>query len=354
MKLRWKILIVLAVVAAGAVVAWEVKMNRIPSDVAYVTEEDDGIAIINLKTMEVVKRVHPANVAPRGLGLTFDGEYLFTANKDTADATIFDTRGMRMRLVKRVHVGDNPEFVKVNPNGTAMLTSYEPSSSGGPPVPGQEDDEQGPPSQIVSFGTTNWDREKDFTAGLSTEGLEFSADGSQLIVANEAQDSLGVYDVASGKLLEDVDLSKIGRRPRGVKRSPLGNAYAVTMEGSGTLVMLDPDFKVLRSIPTDAKPYGVAFDRGGKRIFVAAAAAHKLQVFDADTLKELGETPIGKRCWHFTFTPDDTKLLVACGRSDNVYVIDASTYKTLKIIAGFQVPWGILAYPRSYGSLGLP
>lgn len=355
MKLRWKILILILILAAGAIAAWQVEMNKIPSNVAYVTEEDDGIAIIDLSTMEVVKRIHPADVAPRGLGLTFDGKYLFTANKDTSDATVFDTRGMRMKLVKRVHVGDNPEFVKVNPSGTAMFTSYEPGSSGGPPTPGEvEQEEQGPPSQIVSFSTSNWTLKRDFMAGLSTEGLEFSADGSKLIVANEDQNSLGIYDVSTGKLAEEIDLSKIGRRPRGVKRSPLGTGYAVTMEGSGTLVMLDPNFKVLRSIQTDAKPYGVAFDHTGKRIFVSAAAAQKLQVFDADSLKQLGETSIGKRCWHFTFTPDNSKLLMACGRSDNVYVIDANTYQTLKILSGFQTPWGILAYPRSYGSLGLP
>ncbi|MGH9716838.1 MAG: hypothetical protein ACRD4R_08965 [Candidatus Acidiferrales bacterium] len=355
MKLRWKILILVVLAVAGGVAAWIVRMDRIPSNVAYVTDEDDGIEIIDLTTMEVVKRVHPANVAPRGLGLTFDGKYLFTADKNTASATVFDTRGMRMKLVKRIHVGDNPEFVKINPSGTSMFTSYEPGSTGGPPTPGQEEEEeQGPPSQIVSFSTKDWSREKDFMAGISTEGLEFSADGSKLIVANEAQNSLGIYDTSTGKMIEDVDLSKIGRRPRGVKRSPLGNGYAVTMEGSGTLVMLDPNFKVERWIQTDAKPYGVAFDKSGKRIFVAAAAAQTLQVFDADTLKPIGQTPIGKRCWHFTFTPDGSKLLMACGRSNNVYVIDANTYKTLKILTGFHTPWGILAYPRSYGSLGLP
>jgi YVTN family beta-propeller protein len=355
MKGLWKIVAVILILVAVGIVVWQLEMDRIPTNVAYVTSQDGGISIINLATLKVVKQVNPTNVAPRGLGLTFNGEYLLTANENTADATVFDTRGMRMKLVKRIHVGDNPEFVKINPSGTAMYTSYEPGSSGGPPVPGQEEDEdQGPPSQIVSFSTKDWSREKDFQAGLSTEGLEFSADGSKLIVANEAQNSLGIYDTATGKLIEDVDLSKIGRRPRGVKRSPLNNGYAVTMEGSGTLVMLDPDFKVVRSIPTDAKPYGVAFDKSGKRIFVAAAAAQRLQVFDADTLKPIGETPVGKRCWHFTFTPDGSKVLVACGRSDNVYVIDANTYKTLKIIGGFKLPWGILTYPRSYGSLDLP
>jgi YVTN family beta-propeller protein len=124
------------------------------------------------------------------------------------------------------------------------------------------------------------------------------------------------------------------------------------MEGSGTLLSLDQNFNVIRSVATAAKPYGVAFDREGRRIF--AAAARKLQVFSSDSLQLLGEAPVGQRCWHFTFTPDDSRILLACGRSNNVYVIDAKSYQPIKVIGGFQTPWGILTYPRAYGSLGLP
>jgi len=126
------------------------------------------------------------------------------------------------------------------------------------------------------------------------------------------------------------------------------------MESSGTLLTMDPSFKVIKSVPTAAKPYGVAFDRAGKRIFVSAAQASKLQVFSADSLQLLAEVPTGKRCWHFTFTPDDSRILLACGRSNNVVVIDASSYKVVGTIEGFKLPWGIVTYPRSYGSLGLP
>jgi YVTN family beta-propeller protein len=126
------------------------------------------------------------------------------------------------------------------------------------------------------------------------------------------------------------------------------------MEGSGTLLTMDASLKVIKSVPTAAKPYGVAFDRAGKRIFVSAAQAGKLQVFAADSLQLLAEVPTGKRCWHFTFTPDDSKILLACGRSNNVVLIDATSYKPLGTIEGLKLPWGILTYPRSYGSLGLP
>jgi len=348
----WAIAVVVVVVL---VVLMYLRLTRTPTNVAYVSEEDGGISVIDLGTLQVVKRVHPKDVAPRGIGLTFDGKFLVTANKDTADAAVFDTR--RLNLIRRVPVGDNPEFIKIYPTGRWLFTSFEPGSSGGPPkegAVGEEEEENEPPSQVVAFNVQDWSRGPAFIAGKETEGLEFSPDGQLLIVANEAQDNIAVYDTGTTRIIKDVNLAKYGKRPRGVKISPQGNAYAVTMEGSGTLLLLDQNFNVTRSVATAAKPYGVAFDRQGKRIFVAAAAARKLQVFSADSLQLLGEAPIGQRCWHFTFTPDDSKVLLACGRSNNVYVIDANTYQPITVIGGFQTPWGIITYPRAYGSLGLP
>jgi YVTN family beta-propeller protein len=343
------------VIAAALAALWVVRIERIPKNVAYVSEENGAISIIDLNKLQVIRRIRPKDVAPRGIGITFDGRFLITANKDTADAAVFSTR--RLHLVQRIPVGDNPEFVKFHPSGQWFFTSYEPGSTAGPPseaAGADEEEENEPPSQIVQFEVPSWARVKNFTAGTETEGLEFSRDGKYLIVANEAQNTIGVYDVDSGKSVRTVDLKLYGARPRGIKVSPDGSSYASTMEASGTLLKLDQNFNVIKTVATAAKPYGVAFDRSGQRIFVAAAAARKLQIYSADSLQLLGQAPIGQRCWHFTFTPDDSKLLLACGRSNAVYVVDAKTYQIVKVIGGFQMPWGIIAYPQSYGSLGLP
>jgi YVTN family beta-propeller protein len=347
-------LIGVLVIAAALAVLWVARVERIPKNVAYVTEENGALSIIDLNKLQVVRRIRPKDVAPRGIGITFDGQFVITANKDTADAAVFSTR--RLHLLERIPVGDNPEFVKFHPSGEWFFTSYEPGSTAGPPTEGADDEEEEnePPSQIVQFNVPSWTRVKSFTAGTETEGLEFSRDGKYLIVANEAQNTIGVYDVDSGKSVRTVDLKPYGSRPRGIKVSPDGNGYACTMEASGTLLKLDQNFNVIKAIATAAKPYGVAFDRPGQRIFVAAAAAKKLQIYSADSLQLLGEAPIGQRCWHFTFTPDDSKLLLACGRSNAVYVVDAKTYQLIKVIGGFRMPWGIVTYPPSYGSLGLP
>ena len=125
MSLRGKFLWVFAlfvIVIAGLVI--DLRFVRIPKNIAYVSEEDGGIVEIDFNSLKVLKRVHPRDTAPRGIGVTFDGKYLITANKDTADASVIDTRGLR--LLRKIPVGDNPEFVKLNPSGTSVFISYEP------------------------------------------------------------------------------------------------------------------------------------------------------------------------------------------------------------------------------------
>lgn len=344
---------VLIIAALAFAFGW-MRCLRIPENVAYVTEEDGAISVIDLHSMTVKRRVHPADFAPRGLAVTFDGKFVITANKNSKDIAVFSTPCLD--LVRRIRIGDNPEFVKTNPAGDMLLATFEPGTVPGPPPanPNEAADENEPPAQIASFHITDWSPGPVRTAGKETESMEFSRDTKYLLVANEAENSIGVYDAAGGARLQEINLEHYGRRPRGIKASPQGSGYVVTMEGSGTLLSLSNDFKVTKSVATAAKPYGVAFDRSGARVFVAAAQARKLQVFSADSLELQAEIPIGQRCWHFTFTPDDLKILLACGRSNNIMVVDANSYKPLTTIEGFRLPWGIVTNPRSYGSMGLP
>jgi len=327
---------------------------KVPTNVAYVSEEDGGISVIDLSTLRVIRSAGPSDLAPRGLAVTLDGRYIITSNKNTRDGAVFSTGDLR--LLRRISIGESPEFIKINPAGDRLFATFEPSPKGGPPGAAKagNDDENGPPAQIASFRVSDWAHGPGATAGQETEGIEFSRDGKLMLVANESQETIGIFDEATGRHLRDVDLKAYGIRPRGLKVSPQGDKYAVTMESSGTLLTMDANFKVIKSVPTAAKPYGVAFDRAGKRIFVSAALAGTLQVFSADSLELLAEAPTGKRCWHFTFTPDDSKILLACGRSNNVVVIDATSYKPAGTVEGLKLPWGIVTYPRSYGSLGLP
>jgi YVTN family beta-propeller protein len=210
------------------------------------------------------------------------------------------------------------------------------------------------PAQLAVVDLKQGKVVRSIVAGHETEGVEFSLDGKQLLVANEGDNTVTVFDRASGALIRRIDISAEGYRPRGIKVSPDGKTYAVTLESSSKVLLIDSSFKVIKSAPTKTGPYGISFDPTGTRIYVAASRDSVIQVFDARTLAVLGEIPVGARCWHFSLNPDGSRLIAACGKSDTLVIADTATFAVLKTLPGAQAPWGVVTFPRSRGSIDSP
>ena len=321
--------------------------------VAYVTSQDAGVSVIDLATMQVIKTIDVKAAGPRGLGVTDDGKKLVVATRENESISIIDTG--TGEVTQQIHVGKNPEFVRIN--GNFAYISSEPSSKGGPPPkPGakpaeEEDDEEKIPAKIAVVDLAKGEKIREITGGPETEGIEFSADGSKLVITNEADNTVTVHDIASGKLLKTIKTHEYGDRPRGIKVSPDGNTYLATLEYGNKFMVLDKDFNLLRTVPTGDTPYGIAYDKSGERIFVAANKSKTLEVYDAKTYKKIKEAPTGNRCWHFSFTPDDKQILLACGKSDAVLIYDAETLAQTGQIEVKGLPWGLVTYPKAMGSL---
>ena len=75
--------------------------------------------------------------------------------------------------------------------------------------------------------------------GMETEGIEFSFDGSKIIVTNEADENLSVHEIGSGLLVTKIDTTAFGNRPRGIKRSPNGDFYFATIEYGNKLLKIN-------------------------------------------------------------------------------------------------------------------
>ncbi len=347
-------------IATVIAAAWLFAGNRGDAATAYVSSEPVGVVAIDLGKMTVIRRFALPKSSPRGIGITRDGRFVVTANKATQDVAVIDLRSGH--LLRRIPIGPKPEFLKFSPDGRRFFVAHEPASEGAPPKRPPSEEERKmqeaaaarTPARIVEIDVESWKVVRSFPASVDTEGIELSADGKRLLCANESEDSLRVYDLESGGEVQRVDLRPHGSRPRGVKRSPDGNEYLVSLESSSNVVVLDKDLHFVASVPTGAGPYGISFDPEGKYFLVAASRAKKLQVFDAKSRKLLREMPLGERCWHFSFTPDGEKILAACGRSNEVLVFDAKSYRLLKVLGGIRLPWGVFTYPRAYGTLDLP
>jgi len=324
---------------------------------AYVSNQKGGVTVIDLNTMETIREIDNKGGTPRGIGITPDGKTLVIANKDDGNISILNTE--TGELIQHVEIGINPEFVRVV--GQTAYVSFEPSSKGGPPPkPGEEvieeedDDEEEAPARIAIIDIAQGKVTKEVIGGPETEGIEFSNDGSKLIITNEEDDTVTVHDIATGKLVKTISTEELGKRPRGIKAAPDGSAYLATLEFGNNFVVMDSEFNVVRTVDTGEAPYGIAYNRDGSLIYVAAGKAKTLEVYDAKSYEKVNEVATGERCWHFTFTPDDKEILLACGRSDEVLVINTASLQVTKRIEDKQLPWGIVAYPKSVGSLDAP
>lgn len=325
--------------------------------VAYITSQDGDISILSLDDLTIQGTIPAADKGTRGLGVTPDGKLLVTANRQGGNLSVIDTA--TKQLIKTIEIGQNPEFVRVL--GDFAYVSFEPSAKAGPPPkPGEkaekddDDDEVKVPAQVAIVDLKALKVTGSITSGPETEGIEFSPDGKMLLVTNEADNTVTVYELPAGKLVKTISTHELGDRPRGVKVSPDGSNYVVSLEFGDKVMVLDKTFEVVKSFSTGKTPYGLSFDRSGKRLFVAASKSNELQVYDAKTFEPVKNIPTGERCWHFTFTPDDSKIIMACGRSNNVLVFDATTYERLKEIPIKGMPWGVVTSPKAMGSLDQP
>jgi len=323
---------------------------------AYVTSQDGGVTVIDLESMATTGAIDVKGEGPRGLGLTDDGKFLIVATRENGSVSVIDTA--TNEVIKQIAVGKNPEFVRVR--GNLAFVSYEPSAKGGPPpAPGaaaKDDnaDDDNEPKELARIGIIDLKKGKkirEIIGGPETEGIEFSKDGKQLIITNEADNTITVHNIKSGKLVKKIKTHDYGDRPRGIKVSPDGKTYVATLEYGNKFLVMDKNFNILRTVDTGETPYGISYDASGKYIFVAENKAKLLEVFDAKTYERVKQIPTANRCWHFSFTPDDKHIMLACGKSDAIVLIDAETLEPTKQVEVKKMPWGLVTYPKAMGSL---
>ena len=321
---------------------------------AYVTSQEGGVTVIDLITKEIINKIDIQSSGPRGIGVSSDGKYLVTANKGDGNLTIIDR--VSGKVVSQVKVGKNPEFIRVFKN--LVFVSTEPASTGKQPSQNEhegkddDDDDDKTPAQIAVVDIKQGKKLREIEGGPETEGIEFNQDGTKVIVTNEADNTITIHDLNSGELLKTFDVKPFGDRPRGIKMSPKCNLYVSTLEHSDNFIVLDQDFNHQKTIATGSNPYGVSFDLTGDRLFVASSKSQLLEVFETENFTKIKNIPLdAKRCWHFSFTHDNNELLMACGRSDELKVIDVNTLEVIGSISVQGIPWGVVTYPKAIGSL---
>jgi YVTN family beta-propeller protein len=180
--------------------------------------------------------------------------------------------------------------------------------------------------------------------GTGSNHLDFSKDGSYLLISNEFDGTIVKVDLrlrqATGKLL-------VGGSPVDTKLAPDGSVFFVANQGLGGVSVIDPQqMRQIKFIRTAQGAHGMAISRDGTLIYVSNRLAGSISVINAER-RALVAT------WHLGGSPDmlqvspDGKLLWVSNRFNrSISIVDTTTGRLLHRISVGDSPHGLAYFPQ--------
>ncbi len=273
------------------------------------------------------------------------GPRLFVTNERSGDLTVIDLT--RRQVVATLPLGKRPRGIRSSPDGSTLYVALSGSPLA---PPGVDERTLPPPDRSADgIGVVDVRRLKllrVIPAGTDPEQLAVSKDGTRLFVANEDASLASTVDVAAGRVVAEV---KVGGEPEGVELRPDGAVVYVTSEEDGEVFAIDAvKSTLLGKLSVDPRPRSIAFLPDGSRAYVTCENGASVAVVDARrhtllrTIKLAGE---GVKPMGAVASPDGRYVHVTTGRGRTVVTIETATDKPVGSLEVGPRPWGIAVSP---------
>ena len=283
-------------------------------------EKDDTVSVIDGATNMVEATIEIGD-RPRGIGISPDGSEVYVALSNDNAIAVLDPK--TLEITRTFEAGDDPETFAVHPNGNIYTSN--------------EDDAK---ATVINPATGEIIAE--IKVGLEPEGVAISPDGKKVIVTSESANMLHVIDVPEHKISANI---LVGARPRAATFNKAGTVAYATSEISGEVKKIDIESgKIVGKMPLGddkAKPKDVLLSLDESKLFVAGGRANAIFVLDSSSLEILATVPVGKRTWGLALTKDGKLLYTTDGVSNQVSVIDTEKNKVVATVPVGKFPWGV-------------
>ena len=176
--------------------------------------------------------------------------------------------------------------------------------------------------------------------------LDFSADGSYLLISTEYSGIVAKVDVVHMKLAGYVN---VGGLPIDVKVSPDGSVFYVTNQGSDGVSIIDPNaMKVIGFLHTGRGAHGLQVSRDAHYLYVSNRPEGSISVIDFTTRKVVTKwvIPGGGSPDMLQLNPDGTQLWASGRYNATVYVISTVTGQVLARIRVGAQDHGLTYFPN--------
>ena len=176
--------------------------------------------------------------------------------------------------------------------------------------------------------------------------MDFSADGSYLMISTEYTGMLAKVDVNKMKLVGAVH---VGGLPIDVKLSPDGTVFYVSNQGRMGVSVVDPiAMKEIQFIPTGRGAHGFQISRDTKSLYVSNRLEGSFSVIDFATRKVVAKwyIPGGGSPDMLQLNPAGTQLWASGRYNGTVYVMNTVTGKLIARIAVGSEDHGLTYFPN--------
>lgn len=176
--------------------------------------------------------------------------------------------------------------------------------------------------------------------------LDFSADGSYLLISTEYSGVVAKVDVNAMKLVGPI---WVGGLPIDVRLAPDGSVFYVTNQGKMGVSVIDPiAMKEIQFIPTGRGAHGLQVSRDAKSLYVSNRLEGTISVVDFATRSVVAKwsVPGGGSPDMLQLNPDGTQLWASGRYHKTVYVFDTRTGEVIAKIPVGAEDHGLTYFPN--------
>src|SRR5688572_10417852 len=243
------------------------RVADLPARVYVPNETSNDVAVIDPATFEVVDRIS-AGSAPEHISPDWDLSKLYVSNMNGATLTVIDSRTQEATETMEVPFPYNTYF---SPDGSKAII-----------VADNLGMDMFADNGLYFYDRETWDLLKFVQVPWpGVNHLDFSADGSYLMVTTESAGVVVKIDVAAMEIIGTVE---VGGSPLDIRLGPDGDTFYVANQGTHGVDVIDAEaLEAIGFIPTSTGAHAFAFSRDATRLFVTNRLNNTISVIDLAT-----------------------------------------------------------------------
>jgi YVTN family beta-propeller protein len=298
----------------------------------YVPDEASGnVVVIDPATFKIIGRFN-VGAFPEHITPAWDGQVLYVNNMNSSSLTEIDPRTARPNGIT-IKV-PNPYNLYFTPDGSRSIVV--------------EDMYQAAPTSpngLVFYDRKTW-KKVGFVPipWAGANHLDFTADGSVLLLSCEYSGRIVAVDVAKMKVIKSFN---VGGSPTDVRLSPDGKVIFVANQVRNGIDVIDAtSLAYLSFIRAGSGAHGLAISRDTTHLFVTNRHAGSLSVVDIASRKVVATWQIGGTPDMIAQSADGTQLWISNRYSGTITIVDARSGTVIKTIATGMNPHGLSFWPE--------